>query len=270
MKNCLINCHFGSLPNYLPFFIKSASTVECLDVFIMTNDPRLDEYNKFCDKHNFNNVKLMKYDVPDLERTVSENLNVSYKMPNVRKICDWKTAYNFLFPEITNNYDYWGHCDLDIIMGDVDGYLEPLLGKYDVISADRRRLCGPFNLYAKGLGNIFKLHPMWVQIMLHMEYTQYDEMGLDMAIKSENSISAWYGTSGDKIMQNYGSPHLVPPIRIPATWRDGKLTIDEDGRETMIIHMGHKAQIVNVQFNNGNFKINERGFSSEPSYLYKE
>jgi len=262
MRVALFNCHFGKLPEYLPFFLKSASTVKCLDVYIATNDD-ISPYVDLCKEHGFDNINFVSYDIADLENTVSRKLGVDYKMPSVRKICDWKTAYNFLFSDIADAYDYWGHCDLDIIMGDVDSYLEPLTGVYDIISGDRSRLCGPFNLYHKSLGDIFKLHDFWDRIMLEMPHVAYDEKGLDEAVKKSEHLLVCYGVSDGSVMQNYGSPHLAHPLRIPATWSDGKLTIDEDGRETMFIHMGHKNEILNTEFYNTNFKINQKGFSYE-------
>ena len=261
MRIALINCHFGKLPTYLPFFLKSASTIKCLDIYIRTND-NISPYVDLCKENGFKNINFANYNIADLEKTVSCKLDVDYKMRSVRKICDWKTAYNFLFSDITDMYDYWGHCDLDIIMGDVDSYLKPLLGSYDIISGDKNRMCGAFNLFHRSLGNIFKLHDSWRTIMLEMPHVAYDEKGLDEAVK-KSDYSVCYGVSDGRLMQNYGSPHLVPPIRIPATWSDGKLTIDEDGRETMFIHMGHKNEILNTEFYNTNFKINQKGFSYE-------
>ena len=260
MRAALVNCHFGKLPSWLPYFIKSASTVKCADFYIMTDD-NIDSYNSFCKDHGFDNVIFKAFSVEQLETIVSEKTSTIYKLPEVRKICDWKTAYNFLFTDTLITYKYWGHCDLDIIMGDLDSYLSPLLGNFDIISGDRNRLCGPFNLYSNHLGDVFKLHPSWQRIMLEMSHVAYDEIGLDSAVKMNKNISVCYGVSNNRYMQNYGSPHLQPPLRIPATWRNGKLTIDEDNRETMFIHMGHKKEIVNVKFNNENFRINKHGFS---------
>ncbi|MQF98138.1 MAG: hypothetical protein FI729_01210 [SAR202 cluster bacterium] len=254
---CLFNCHFGKLPSWIPFFVKSASTVKTADFCIMTDDPELDEANRFCEEFGFANVRFLPYTVADLEASVSTKLNIDYKMPRVRKICDWKTAYNFLFPTIANKYEFWGHCDLDLIFGDVDSYLSGLLDEFEVISGDVTRLCGPFSIYRTVLGDVFKLHQLWYTIMIELDHVAYDEVGLDQAIKSSN-LNVCYGLSEGRTMQNYGSPHLQPPLRIPATWNNGKLTIDEDGRETMFIHMGHKNQITEIDFNNNDkFRITE-------------
>ena len=261
MKTCLINCHFGKLPEYLPFFIKSASTIKYLDFYIATNDD-FSSYVDMCRRYGIVNVNFIKYDISDLENTVSSKLGVDYKMPSVRKICDWKTAYTFLFSDIVKDYEYWGHCDLDVIFGDVDSYLEPLLDNYSIISGDCRRLCGPFTIYQSIIGHVWKCHHNWAHLMLECDHVAYDESGLDVATKNTN-LRICYGQSIGRKMQNYGSPHLSPPLRIPATWQDGTLTIDEDGRETMFIHMGHKNQITETEFHNKNFKINQRGFSYE-------
>jgi len=262
MRAALFNCHFGKLPSWLPYFIKSASTVRCIDFYIMTDDS-IDSHNNFCKDHKINNVTFKTFSIKDLETIVSEKLSTSYKLPEVRKICDWKTAYNFLFTDLSSSYNYWGHCDLDVIMGDVDSYLTPLFGNFDIISGDRSRLCGPFNLYSNNLGDVFKIHASWERIMLKMGHVAYDEIDLDNAIKIHKDISVCYGVSNNRHMQNYGSPHLQPPLRIPATWANGKLTIDEDGRETMFIHMGHKSSIKNTDYCDSNFfHINTHGFKS--------
>ena len=37
------------------------------------------------------------------------------------KLCDFKPAYGFIFGEYLKEYDYWGHCDIDIVWGDLRG-----------------------------------------------------------------------------------------------------------------------------------------------------
>jgi hypothetical protein len=34
---------------------------------------------------------------------------------NPYKICDWKPFYGHIFREYLVAYDFWGHCDMDII-----------------------------------------------------------------------------------------------------------------------------------------------------------
>ena len=225
----MINCHFGTLPNYTKFFVKSASTIECMNFHIMNDDVEsVNSMNDFCAEIGASNVSFHYLSIQDLESTIQEKLDAeNYKMPSIRKICDWKTAYGFLFG--TFGCDWWGHCDLDIIWGDVDKYLSDMLeSDVDIISADKTRLCGPCNIYRTSQTEVFKAHTNWRKLLLEQDHVAYDEIGLDRAIKLRYDLSVVYGRSHGQLMQNYGSPHLAPPVRIPATWTNGRLTIDED------------------------------------------
>ena len=48
------------------------------------------------------------------------------------KLCDFKPAYGFLFEEYLQGYQFWGHCDIDTIMGNLSKLLtDELLNQYD-------------------------------------------------------------------------------------------------------------------------------------------
>jgi hypothetical protein len=64
------------------------------------------------------------------------------------KLCDFKPAYGFLFEKHLTGYDFWGHCDLDIIFGDIRAFMtHELLENYDVISSRHDYVTGSFALY---------------------------------------------------------------------------------------------------------------------------
>nr|WP_169173239.1 DUF6625 family protein [Bifidobacterium sp. DSM 109957] len=57
-------------------------------------------------------------------------------IPRPYKLCDFKPAYGFLFEEYIQNYEYWGHCDCDLIFGNLGKILTPILEKgYDKVFA---------------------------------------------------------------------------------------------------------------------------------------
>lgn len=265
MNACLINCHFGKLPIWTDFFIYSASKVKGINFFIFSDDEEgLMRLHKFVDDHDIHNVNLNYYTKENMQESIKSEFGVDFEFKDTRKICDLKTAYGTIFGYLTRSHDFWGHCDLDIIWGDINSYINPdTLHKYDIISGDQNRLCGPFTLYSNGLRDVYTKHPKWEKILFDEKHHAFDEVGLDQAIKL-SKYEVLYGKDLDgRVMQNYGSPHTVPPLRIPATWNDGKLTIDADGRETMFIHMGHKACILDVDFKPSDiFWITERGLYS--------
>jgi len=209
------------------------------------------------------NVFLKKINKDQVEKAISRKFNKQYSLPNTRKLCDWKTAYGVIFSEISTKYEFWGHCDLDIVWGDISNFIgDDDYDKYDIISGDQKRLCGPFNLYKTSCNiDVCKHHPNWEHILFRLPHVAYDEIGLDLSIKANYDRSKiLYGMGRNNLpMQNYGSPSEQPPLRVPARWRQGELRILEDGRETMFIHMGFKKLMKPTKFK-----------ESEEFFVYKE
>jgi hypothetical protein len=59
------------------------------------------------------------------------------------KCCDFKSVYGLIFKDYINGYDYWGHCDFDLIFGDLSAYFE----KYNLKNYDRFLALGHLSLY---------------------------------------------------------------------------------------------------------------------------
>lgn len=48
------------------------------------------------------------------------------------KLCDLKPMYGYIFEEYLKEFNFWGHCDVDTIMGNLDKWLsEEFLERYD-------------------------------------------------------------------------------------------------------------------------------------------
>ena len=49
-------------------------------------------------------------------------------------MCDFRPAYGEIFSDELKTYDYWGHCDMDLIFGDIRAFItDEILEKYDKI-----------------------------------------------------------------------------------------------------------------------------------------
>jgi hypothetical protein len=72
---------------------------------------------------------------------------------NRRKVNDFKPLFAHLFPELVKGYEWWGHADNDMLLGNVRHFVTPeMLRNYDVISPlppqdGMLRTWGPFTLY---------------------------------------------------------------------------------------------------------------------------
>ena len=48
------------------------------------------------------------------------------------KFCDFRAAYGEVFAEYLAGYDFWGHCDIDLLWGDIRAFVtDEVLTKYD-------------------------------------------------------------------------------------------------------------------------------------------
>ena len=62
-------------------------------------------------------------------------------------VCDLRPALGDVFADRLHGYDYWGWCDIDVLMSDLDNLLPKLLEGYDVLNFKPHYLSGPFAIF---------------------------------------------------------------------------------------------------------------------------
>lgn len=137
----VITCWYGKYPWYFPYFIHSCSFNPSVDFYIIT-----DNLDVIPNKPE--NVKIIFKTIEELKIDASVKLGFAVNIDYPYKLCDFKPAYGFLFPEIVQGYDFWGQSDLDIIFGNIRDFLdEDFLAKFDFISIRHDYTSGCFALY---------------------------------------------------------------------------------------------------------------------------
>lgn len=137
----IITCYFGKFPWYFSYFLHSCLYNPSIDFFIIT-----DNRTAILDKPQ--NVKIVYKTLDDIKATASEKLGFTVNINDPYKLNDFKPAYGFLFPEIIEGYDFWGHSDLDVIYGNIREFLNnEMLNGYDFISPRHDYTTGCFCLY---------------------------------------------------------------------------------------------------------------------------
>ncbi len=141
MRIGVLTCWYGPYPWYFPYFIHSCSYNLKIDFIIITNNKEL-----IPDKPE--NVKIIHKNIEEIKGAASEKLSFTVNIDYPYKLCDFKPAYGFIFSEITKGYDFWGQSDLDIIYGDIRGFItDEMLNSYDFISLRHDYTTGCFALY---------------------------------------------------------------------------------------------------------------------------
>ena len=126
-KCCFIVLYFGKLPSYIEIFLKSCSYNSDYDWLIITDDRS--------NYHFPDNVFVKYFTFEEIKEKVQSKFDFEISLEEPYKLCDYKPAYGYIFEEfIKDKYKFWGHCDLDIICGDLNDFItESIIEEYDRI-----------------------------------------------------------------------------------------------------------------------------------------
>ena len=163
---CFIIPYFGKLPNYFQLFLNSCSTNKNYDWLILTDDNTSFIYP--------NNVKRVIMEFEEIVRLFSQKLDLPLTISKPYKLCDFKPAFGYIFSDYLNKYIFWGNCDIDIIMGDLDAYLtNDLINSYDKLFC-----LGHLILYRNTpvVNKAFMTDGHYINIFTHNECLGFDEM----------------------------------------------------------------------------------------------
>lgn len=126
-KFAFILPYIGKLPDWFQLWLNSCARNPIADWLLFTDDK-----NSF----NYPDNVIVRYSSFDELRTLfqkSFDFIISLKQPY--RLCDYRPAYGEIFKDYLAGYEFWGHCDPDLIWGDLKKWLTaPSLDKYDMIS----------------------------------------------------------------------------------------------------------------------------------------
>lgn len=169
-KIALINCFFGPLPWYFDFFLKSCSTNSTVDFIIFSDHT----YNKVLPE----NVQIISFSLNDFNQLASQKLDIKIDVKAPYKLCDFKPAYGVVFSDYLKDYDFWGMCDIDIILGTIRSFMTPeILDEYDVISTRHDFVTGWFMLFRNNseINNLFKKSKDYLKVFTSDTHFCFDE-----------------------------------------------------------------------------------------------
>lgn len=173
MKNkvALVVPYFGNLPSYFRLFISSLKN-KPVDVLLFSNNSAPDNLPS--------NVIWRRMEFEDVVKLFNEKLEMSVAMYEGYKLCDLKPSFGLVFEDFLEKYDFWGTCDVDIVMGNFEKFInDDVLDKTDVYSCVSTFLAGPLflvrnNFYCKTL---FRKSKDWVKVVSSKKNLKFCEVG---------------------------------------------------------------------------------------------
>lgn len=125
-KVCFIIPYFGKFNNYFQLFLNSCRYNHEFNWLVFTDDNSSYNYPS--------NVKVVYMEFSKLQNIFKNKFDFDICLERPYKLCDYKPTYGYIFQEYIKEYDYWGHCDVDVIFGNLKSVLESLLShNYDKI-----------------------------------------------------------------------------------------------------------------------------------------
>lgn len=167
----LLTCWYGDYPWYFPLFIKSCIHNPSIDFIIVTSNTQ-----EIPNKPS--NVIIINKLLVDFKTMAAIKFGFELDFDNPYKLCDLKPAYGFLFQDILEKYDFWGHGDSDMVYGNIRGFItSDILNQYDLINAHRDFITGTFCLYRNNdlMKTLFMECPDYQKIFSAQEYLGFDE-----------------------------------------------------------------------------------------------
>lgn len=111
MKIAIIIAYFGKLPEYIQLFLDSCKLNYGFEWLIFSDDDTTYNYPS--------NVHLIKMNFGECKKLIQSKFDFEITLSKPQKLCDYKCAYGVIFEDYIQDYDWWGHCDLDQIFGNL-------------------------------------------------------------------------------------------------------------------------------------------------------
>lgn len=119
----MIGFYYGVFPDWMPYWLRSCADNETIDFFLVTdigigNVP--------------GNVRVIEMSLQEVKQRAEAKLGMEVFLQQPYKLCDFKPVYGVIMDDYLKEYDYWGHCDFDLIWGDIRRFAEMYhLKEYD-------------------------------------------------------------------------------------------------------------------------------------------
>ncbi len=137
----IIICYFGKFPWYFLYFLHSCSYNPDITFFIIT-DNGISQYKKP------KNVIFIIKTLLEIKTIAKDKLGFKISIDTPYKLCDFKPAYAYLFPELIEGYGFWGYTDIDLIFGNIRAFItDDILNAYELISVRHDFLTGYFQVF---------------------------------------------------------------------------------------------------------------------------
>ncbi|WP_284152466.1 DUF6625 family protein [Desulfofustis limnaeus] len=180
----LLSPYFGSFPFWMPAFLLSCRDNPGIDWHIFSDNRQPAEKP--------DNVYFHQMTLEQFKGLVSVRLKVipPISSSNLIKICDFRPAFGIIFAEYLGQYRFWGHCDIDVVWGNIFSFVTPaILDSFDIITSRYKLLSGSFTLYRNTpqINSLYSSIFGFNRLVTHAHHYNVDEKHMSRLLKALNS-----------------------------------------------------------------------------------
>jgi len=119
--------YFGALPPYFELWLDSCGYNPKFDWLLFTDA----EVSGYAPPPN---VHFRQLTLEGFSQRINAALGLQCRIGSAYKVCDFRPVFWVLLNGEPRAYDFWGHCDLDMIFGDLERFItNDLLARFDKI-----------------------------------------------------------------------------------------------------------------------------------------
>lgn len=173
-KIAFVVVYFGRFPLWFPAFLKSCEPLQDIDFFFFSD----------CEHPTWlpDNVKFVNFQKEEFNLLVGQKTGVNFELKSYYKLCDFKPMWGHFFEYYLAEYDFWGHCDVDLIWGDLRKFVNPILADgYDVIKGQPNRVSGHCAIFknTRSINRAYQKSDALQLLLEKDEYICFDEYHMD-------------------------------------------------------------------------------------------
>ena len=197
-KCCFIIPYFGKFPNYFPLFLKTCGHNPDFNWLVITDDRLEYDYPS--------NFTVLYWSFEKLKRYIQDKFDFRIALDSPYKLCDYKPAYGYIFDDYIRDFLFWGHCDVDTLMGKLGHFITPeLLQQYDKLFC-----LGHMTLYKNTYENNRVFMSVFKRVELYKNvFSTNDICWFDEEYKDEYNINELFRSNGKQICMKDFSMNVV-------------------------------------------------------------
>ncbi len=213
----LVVPYFGARPSYLPLVVRSMARNPDVSWLLLTDEPVPGAPP---------NVSVHLTGFADLAARIQGHFDFEISLERPYKLCDFRPAYGEIFRTELAGFDFWGHCDLDVIFGQIRDHLPP-----EAFDADKILIQGNFALYRNTpAAAAWFRHEIdgisYRDVLTNPAAMHFDEMAGIYYILADLGVPLWNGDAiFDLSFHQYRTRAEKPQGRDPRryAWEDGEV-----------------------------------------------